>query len=67
MKNGFTKSIFKNTKKKSIFLKLKQTHPESYIVLSYQNLTEWAVPHELKAKGSMVRNIENSIKSVEVF
>jgi hypothetical protein len=27
LKNGFTKSIFKNTKKKSIFLKLKQTHP----------------------------------------
>jgi hypothetical protein len=47
--------------------KIKNEGTESYIVLSYQNLTEWAVPHELKAKGSMVRNIENSIKSVEVF
>jgi hypothetical protein len=27
LKNGFTKSIFNNTKKKYIFLKLKQTHP----------------------------------------
>jgi hypothetical protein len=27
LKNGFTNSILKNTKKKSIFLKLKQTHP----------------------------------------
>jgi hypothetical protein len=34
LKNGFAKSIFKNTKKKSIFLKLKQTHP----MLRYQEL-----------------------------
>jgi hypothetical protein len=27
-KNDFTKYIFKNIKKKSIFLKLKQTHPK---------------------------------------
>jgi hypothetical protein len=27
LKNGFTKSILKNIKKKSIFLKLKQTGP----------------------------------------
>ena len=30
LKNSFTKSILKNTKKKSIFLKLKQTHPIFY-------------------------------------
>jgi hypothetical protein len=29
LKNSFTKSILKNTKKKSIFLKLEQTHPIS--------------------------------------
>jgi hypothetical protein len=28
LKNDFTKFIFKNTKKKSIFLKLRQTHPK---------------------------------------
>jgi hypothetical protein len=27
LKNGFTESIFKNTKKRSIFLKPKQMHP----------------------------------------
>jgi hypothetical protein len=32
LKNGFTKSILKNTKKKSIFLKLKQTHPISMLI-----------------------------------
>jgi hypothetical protein len=31
LKNGFTKSILKNTKKKFIFLKLKQTHPYNRI------------------------------------
>ena len=30
LKNDFIKSIFKNTKKKSIFLKLEQTHPLSH-------------------------------------
>jgi hypothetical protein len=37
LKNGFTKSIFKNIKKKSIFLKLKQTHPKLADSLWYKD------------------------------
>jgi hypothetical protein len=35
LKNGFTKFILKNIKKKSIFLKPKQTHPSLHMVIDY--------------------------------
>jgi CTP:phosphocholine cytidylyltransferase-like protein len=38
LKNYFTKSIFKNKKKKSFFLKLKQTGPKYHWVLMCENV-----------------------------
>jgi hypothetical protein len=35
LKNDFSKSILKNTKKKYIFLKVKQTHPSIFQGFSY--------------------------------